>query len=728
MSQTITTVQIKYEDDVVTARQRARQVARILTFDEQDQTRLSTAVSEVARIIVNDKSPGVVEFSLEGETAPQVLIVGIGSPTSLSKLTKTVGIGTNSIVDEWETAMLSARRLMDQCEMGHVSDRGTTIRLKKLLPKRAPLFTRKTLDRLVKQIESQVQLSPMEEVRQQNHELLRAMEELHERQQELVRLNRELEDTNRGVVALYAELDEKAGHLRRADEMKSRFLSNMSHEFRTPVNAILALSQLLLDRADGELTGEQEKQVTYIQKSGSDLLELVNDLLDLAKIEAGKIEIRPAVFEVSTLFSALRGMLRPLLLSRTVNLVFEEPKGIPMMKTDEGKVSQILRNFISNAIKFTEQGEVKIVASLSDDGQSMTFKVSDTGIGIAEEDQRRIFDEWSQIDNPIQRKVKGTGLGLPLCQKLAHLLGGSINVTSRLGVGSAFEATIPIVYAHAEQDDLVTVDQLQSQPDADHLYVLVVEDEPGARLLYDTYLRGTMFQPIAAGSIRQARESLQRHQVAAIVLDVLLPGETAWQWLAELKDQPATRDIPVLVVSSVDDPRKALALGADDYCLKPVERAWLLNRLERVISERRNSVRGVQPVVLLIDDQEADRYILHRQITEVGCSVVEAASGEEGLRLAAELKPDMILLDLNMPGMDGFCVLEQLNQNSHTAAIPVVIVTSQILPPERRAALAGSRAMIVKHESTTTAWLQLFREIGLISHLAKAVGGYRAVG
>ena len=209
----------------------------------------------------------------------------------------------------------------------------------------------------------------MEEVRQQNRELLHALEELHERQQELIRLNGELEDTNRGVVALYAELDEKAGHLRRADEMKSRFLSNMSHEFRTPVNAILALSQLLLDRADGDLTGEQEKQVTYIKKSGADLLELVNDLLDLAKIEAGKVEIRPGEFEVATLFSALRGMLRPLLLSSTVNLVFDETEDIPLMKTDEGKVSQILRNFISNAIKFTEQGEVRVVASLAEGGR-----------------------------------------------------------------------------------------------------------------------------------------------------------------------------------------------------------------------------------------------------------------------------------------------------------------------------------------------------------------------
>jgi len=303
---------------------------------------------------------------------------------------------------------------------------------------------------------------------------------------------------------------------------------------------------------------------------------------------------------------------------------------------------------------------------------------------------------------------------------LAHLLGGSIDVTSRLGAGSTFEATIPIVYAQAKQDGMPTVDDTsQWQPDPDHLLVLVVEDEPGARLLYETYLRDTIFQPIAAGSIRRARETLARHRIAAIVLDVLLPDETAWQWLAELKGQHTTKHLPILVVSSVDDPRKAFALGADDFCLKPIERAWLLNRLERVTREGRNFVKGLAPVVLLIDDQEADRYILQRHVTEIGCSVVQASSGEEGLRLAAEVKPDVILLDLNMPGMDGFCVLERLNERADTAAIPVVIVTSQILPDERKSVLARSRALIMKHEATTATWLQVFREIGLISSLVK---------
>jgi two-component sensor histidine kinase len=231
----------------------------------------------------------------------------------------------------------------------------------------------------------------MEELRQQNADLLRTLDELRQRQEDLSRLNRELEDTNRGVVALYAELDERADHLRRADEVKTRFLSNMTHEFRTPLNSILALTRLVLERVDGELSVEQERQIHYIRKSAENLSELVNDLLDLAKVEAGKIVVRPAEFEVRNLFGALRGMLRPLLLNTSVNLVFDEPEGIPSLCTDEGKVSQILRNFISNALKFTEQGEVRVSARLSEDGRhdgredarKVVFSVADTGIGIA---------------------------------------------------------------------------------------------------------------------------------------------------------------------------------------------------------------------------------------------------------------------------------------------------------------------------------------------------------
>src|SRR5829696_7663462 len=259
---------------------------------------------------------------------------------------------------------------------------GTTVLVGKRFPRGAAAITPASLAAITDELAQLVPRPPFAELQQQNKELLRTLDELHMRQEELTRLNSELEDTNRGVVALYAELDEKAEQLQRANELKTRFLSNMGHEFRTPVNSILALSRLLLERTDGELTKEQEKQITFIRQATQDLSNLVNDLLDLAKVEAGKITVRPYEFEVADLFGTLRGLFRPLVIPE-VTLIFDKPDGIPTLYTDEGKISQILRNFISNALKFTERGQVRVSATLDAARQMVVFTVADTGIGIA---------------------------------------------------------------------------------------------------------------------------------------------------------------------------------------------------------------------------------------------------------------------------------------------------------------------------------------------------------
>lgn len=256
-------------------------------------------------------------------------------------------------------------------------------------------------------------------------------------------LRSELEETNRGVLALYAELDSQAEQLRLATELKSRFLAYMSHEFRTPINSIRSITRLLLDRVDGPLTEEQEKQVTFIQQNATEFAEMVDDLLDLAKVEAGRVEISPAWFEMVDLFSALRGMFKPVLTNPAVNLVFEEPHDVPKLYTDDRKLSQILRNFISNALKFTPKGEVRVKATFKGDGM-VTFSVQDSGIGIASEFHDTIFQDFSQVKSPLQKRLRGTGLGLSLSKKLAELLGGTVRLDSEPGRGSTFFVTIPV--------------------------------------------------------------------------------------------------------------------------------------------------------------------------------------------------------------------------------------------------------------------------------------------
>ncbi|MGN8261628.1 sensor histidine kinase [Pseudomonas sp. SMSB3] len=265
-------------------------------------------------------------------------------------------------------------------------------------------------------------------------------------------LRAELDETNQGVLALYAELDIQAEQLRQASDLKSRFLSYMSHEFRTPLGSILSITGLLSDELDGPLSAEQHRQVAFISTATRELSDMVDDLLDLAKIEAGRITISPAWFDMFDLFSALRGMFRPIVDASAVDLIFEEPVGLPRLYTDDKKLAQILRNFISNAVKFTSRGEVRVSAQLQ--GEDMIrFAVSDTGIGIPGELLNTLFEDFAQVDSPLQKRLRGTGLGLSLCKRFAMLLGGEVGVTSEPGIGSCFHVTIPLALAQENLDE-----------------------------------------------------------------------------------------------------------------------------------------------------------------------------------------------------------------------------------------------------------------------------------
>jgi signal transduction histidine kinase len=424
----ILAVGLSNEQDVVLVRQRARQVSNLFGFSQQDQVRIATAVSEVARGTAQHGAGGRAAFLIRDVQRRQYLEV-------------TISAGNDARLSLPDDAVVTAHRLMDECEV----DEGA-LTMRKLLPPQSWVDNARLSEIAAQLARDSPVANTYRELELQNRELVATLAELRERQEDLLSLTRELEDTNRGIVALYAEIEDKAERLRRADEMKSRFLSNTSHELRTPLSSIRALAKLLLDRMDGDLTPEQERQVRFIETAAADLSELVNDLLDLAKIEAGRVEVQLAPVVPDHVFRALKGMLRPLVDEARVDLVFEPCDYAEAFESDEGKISQVLRNFISNALKFTEQGAVRVSAFHDPESDTITFAVADTGIGISPDNLQLIFEEFSQIEHPLQRRSKGTGLGLPLCRKLAELLGGRVDVVSQPGVGSTFSLVLPRVF------------------------------------------------------------------------------------------------------------------------------------------------------------------------------------------------------------------------------------------------------------------------------------------
>jgi signal transduction histidine kinase/CheY-like chemotaxis protein len=681
------TVRIRHEHDIVGARRRARQIAAALAFDAREQTRIATAVSELARNAYQYAGGGSVEYLVEGTRAPQVLTIRVSDAGPGLTHANEVMSGQYRSTTGLGLGIIGTRRLMDAFDL-QTSSRGTVVTVKKIFPRRAELLTAAGLDQLARQLLADAPSGAIAEVQQQNQELLQTLDELRARQEELERVNRELEDTNRGVVALYAELDERADHLSRADELKTRFLSNMTHEFRTPVNSILALTNLLADRLNAN--PEQRDELYYIRKSAQQLSDLIDDLLDIAKVEAGKVDVRPAPFEIAGLFGALRGMLRPLLVNESLALVFDEPVDLPPIYSDESKVSQILRNFISNALKYTERGEVRVSATLTPRRDAVQFSVADTGIGIPEHELTRVFDEFVQIENPLQRRVKGTGLGLPLSKRLAELLGGSIAVQSVHGVGSTFSVTVPIAYRAASPTAIGPVQPGRAP-------VLVVEDADEDLLLYERVLAHSPYHVIPARSVSGAITALDAVHPAAIVLDIRLQGEESWEFLTRLKRDAKTESVPVILVSTVDDRQKGMALGADAYGVKPITKEWLLETLDALVPR-------VAPVrVLTIDDEEASRFIMRELLNDPAYEVAEAATGADALRRMHELLPDIVLLDLRLTDMTGVDVCERLEQDPAVRQVPVIVVTSDRVSAEERHRLGRSRAILSKSSLTRDA-------------------------
>ena len=485
---------------------------------------------------------------------------------------------------------------------------------------------------------------------------------------------------------LYRRLEQQSAALEVASLHKSDFLASMSHELRTPLNAILGFSEVLLERMFGELNERQDEYLRDIWSSGKHLLELVNDILDLSKIEAGQMILDRSEFAVRESLEYCLSLVRERAIQHRVRLDLELDPDLGLLDADRLRFRQVVLNLLSNAVKFTpDGGRVELRAFIR--GQDLVVTVADTGIGVPPEDHQRIFGSFQQgIRVPGQ--AEGTGLGLALSKRIVELHGGEIWVESEVGKGSTFGFALP---AGSAQPDMELVPQahldpgLTPQPTGGHgPTVVLVEDDRRSFDLLRVYLEAAGARVVGARDGEEGLDTVRRLSPAGVILDIFLPGIDGWEVLAQLKADPRTASIPVIVVSMLDDRGRGFALGAAEYLVKPVGKDQLLAALYRAsaMPERKHTV-------VAIDDDPLAIELVRASLETEGWTVLGAANGQDGLALIREQRPSVVLLDLLMPGMDGFEVVEALRADPDTKSIPVVILTSKSMTRQDKERLEG---------------------------------------
>ena len=539
-------IEIRNDDDIVRAHQTTRTTAAQLGFSTFEQTRIATAMSEIARNALTYASGGVVTLSLDDVRQAMSIVVadrGPGIPDVAATLD-----GQHPAMSGYGGGLRGARRLMDSFEI-ESSPGGTRVEMAKRIPRRASKVDAARVSAMRLQLADQLADDPGEEIR-------RLQRDIAERDHRIVELTEELTETNRGVMALHAELDDRAEYQRQAAVLRTRLLSEMGHELRTPLHSLATISQFLLDRLDGELSHEQEKQVRIIHEVAESLTTYVNDLLDLARTDAGGAVVRATRFDVDGVLKALRRILQPLAPPQVALRITVEP-GLPAMTSDEQKLSQVLRNLVANALKFTERGFVEVRARRAG-GDRIVFEVEDTGSGIAPEHHELIFHEFAQVDGHVAPRMRGSGLGLPLSRRLAELLGGTLTVSSAVGAGSTFRLELPIE-AHGlvagDRRATAAAEIITAAPRSGQPRILIVDDDLPSRYVLRRWL-ASRYEVAEAGSGQDGLR-LAASRPDAIFLDVVMPDLTGFEVLERLKSDPATRDIPVVVYT-------ALTLGVDD--------------------------------------------------------------------------------------------------------------------------------------------------------------------
>jgi CheY-like chemotaxis protein/anti-sigma regulatory factor (Ser/Thr protein kinase) len=475
-----------------------------------------------------------------------------------------------------------------------------------------------------------------------------------------------------------------------ANRAKSAFLANMSHELRTPMNAIIGYSEMLIEDADG---GDDDEEIADLQKihaAGKHLLALINDILDLSKIEAGKMDVHLETFEVGPLVDDVMATSTPLVEGNDNRLRVELDPSIARMRADPTKVRQALLNLLSNAAKFTRNGVVTLAVRREsvDQVEWVCFEVSDTGIGIPPEKLEQIFGEFSQADDTTTRDFGGTGLGLAISRRFCRMMGGDITVRSRAGEGSSFTIRVPVEVVPGAA---AAAHGSGGPPDsADAAAVLVVDDDPDALDLLSRTLQSAGIRVVTANGGAEALHVARRVHPRAITLDVVMPGMDGWAVLRELKLDPETRDIPVFMVTMTDERNRGYALGATEFLTKPVERGELMRLLARY------RPGGAAGRALVVDDQAQGRDVLRRALEQEGWQVDEASNGRVALDRMAEEPPALVLLDLLMPVMDGFEFVVEMRKVEAWRATPVVVVTAKSLTDDDRRRLEGAVVALIE--------------------------------
>lgn len=547
---------------------------------------------------------------------------------------------------------------------------------------------------------------------------------IEEKNLEFEELSQNLE---KKVLERTEELERKNRELEKLNQIKGRFIANTSHELRTPLNSILGFSDVLIEKTFGQLNDNQERYVKNIHAAGRHLLELINNVLDIAKIDAGKYEIMYESFPVKDFIEDVISIIKPLAEKKFIEISELINNDVDLITADRGKIKQILYNLLSNAIKFTpeggkvgvrvayDNGPVNPSALMSTDSDLLKFSVWDTGVGIGPEDKERIFDEFEQADTTLSREYGGAGLGLALSKKLVELHGGTICVESNLGMGSTFIFTVPVTSvtepAVAEEPEAIGLTFPWVRDEAPLL--LVVEDDTATAELLTLHLSQAGYKVAHAYNGEEAIEKAKSLAPFAITLDVMLPKKDGWEVLQTLKSDPQTADIPVIIHSVVDNKELAFALGATDYLMKPLDKEVLLSKLGEI-----NMALGkvVLPSSILIIEKDEDITNYFREIFEPqGYLIYTAAEGRRGIDLAITLRPSIIFMDFSLSDMLSFDAIQELKENPYTKNAPIFILTERDISVEDRMTLMGKIERIVrKHSFDTKEMIDHIKELEIL--------------